>query len=60
MPISIKSTFLGAHAFPIEYQKDHEGYISLLIDEMLPKIAEESSLITSMYFVKEIISRLMK
>ena len=41
MPISIKSTFLGAHAFPIEYQKDHEGYISLLIDEMLPKIAEE-------------------
>ena len=41
MPISIKSTFLGAHAFPIEYQKDHEGYISLLIYEMLPKIAEE-------------------
>lgn len=41
MPISIKSTFLGAHAFPIEYKKNHEGYISLLIDEMLPKIAEE-------------------
>ena len=41
MPISIKSTFLGAHAFPVEYKKNHEGYISLLIDEMLPKIAEE-------------------
>ena len=40
MPISIKSTFFGA-PLPIEYQKDHEGYISLLIDEMLPKIVEE-------------------
>ncbi len=40
-PISIKSTFLGAHAFPIAYKEDHKGYIDLIINEMLPKIAEE-------------------
>jgi len=40
-PIAIKSTFLGAHAFPKEYKENHSGYIDLIIDEMLPKIAEE-------------------
>jgi len=38
-PITIKSTFLGAHAIPVEYKKDRKGYINLLIDEMLPMIA---------------------
>jgi len=41
MPIAIKSTFLGAHAFPVEFKENHEGYIDLIINEMLPKIAEE-------------------
>lgn len=40
-PITIKSTFLGAHAFPTEYKENHTGYIDLIINEMLPKIAEE-------------------
>ena len=40
-PISIKSTFLGAHAIPTEYKKRREDYINLIINEMLPKIAEE-------------------
>lgn len=40
-PITIKATFLGAHAFPKEYKENHSGYIDLIIDEMLPKIAEE-------------------
>lgn len=40
-PITIKSTFLGAHAFPKEYKENHSGYINLIIDEMLPKIADE-------------------
>lgn len=40
-PIVIKSTFLGAHTFPKEYRNDHEGYINLLIQKMLPQIAEE-------------------
>ena len=41
-PIKIKSTFLGAHAFPLAYKENHKGYIDLIINEMLPKIAEEN------------------
>jgi imidazolonepropionase len=41
-PIAIKATFLGAHAFPTEYKENHSGYIDLIIDEMLPAIAEEN------------------
>ena len=40
-PIAIKSTFLGAHAFPLEYKENHSAYIDLIINEMLPKIADE-------------------
>lgn len=39
--IEIKATFLGAHAFPKEFKENHRGYIDLIINEMLPKIAEE-------------------
>lgn len=39
--IPIKATFLGAHAFPVKYKENREGYIKLIIEEMLPKIAEE-------------------
>ncbi|GGD31000.1 imidazolonepropionase [Flavobacterium orientale] len=41
-PIKIKATFLGAHAFPKEYKDNHSGYIDLIINEMLPKIADEN------------------
>jgi len=41
-PIAIKATFLGAHAFPVEYKENHKGYIDLIINEMLPKIAQEN------------------
>lgn len=37
----IKSTFLGAHAIPLNYKENKEGYIQLIIDEMLPAIARE-------------------
>lgn len=37
-PITIKATFLGAHAFPKEYKENHRGYIDLIINEMLPVI----------------------
>lgn len=40
-PIAIKATFLGAHAFPTEYKENHQAYIDLIINEMLPKIAAE-------------------
>jgi imidazolonepropionase len=39
-PITIKATFLGAHAFPLEYASNREGYIDLIINEMLPEIAK--------------------
>ncbi len=40
-PISIKATFLGAHAIPQDYKTKREDYIALLINEMLPAIAAE-------------------
>jgi len=41
-PIPIKATFLAAHAFPAEFKNDHQGYISLIINEMLPLVAAEN------------------
>lgn len=40
-PIAIKATFLGAHAFPSEYKDNQDGYVDVLINEMLPQIVEE-------------------
>ena len=40
-PIPIKATFLGAHSYPLEYKENHQGYIDLIINEMLPVIAHE-------------------
>ena len=39
--VLIKSTFLGAHTFPLQYKNDHVGYIDSIINEMLPVIAKE-------------------
>jgi imidazolonepropionase len=39
--LTIKATFLGAHAYPLEYKENHEGYLDLLIDKLLPLIAGE-------------------
>ena len=39
--IDIKASFLAAHAFPLEYKENHEGYIKLIIEEMLPKVVDE-------------------
>jgi imidazolonepropionase len=40
-PIPIKASFLGAHAYPIEYRSDHDGYIRSILEEMLPQIAAQ-------------------
>ena len=40
-PIEIKATFLGAHAFPKEFNENHQGYIDSIINEMLPAISNE-------------------
>lgn len=39
--LTIKSTFLGAHAYPEKFKENKRGYIDLLINEMIPKVAEE-------------------
>ncbi|WP_149206676.1 imidazolonepropionase [Flavobacterium johnsoniae] len=39
-PISIKATFLGAHAFPTHYKENKAGYIDEIITKMLPEIAQ--------------------
>lgn len=39
--IPVKATFLGAHALPLEYKNNKEGYINLIVNEMLPKISAE-------------------
>jgi len=37
----IKASFLGAHALPVEYKNNREAYIQLILDKMLPQIADE-------------------
>lgn len=41
-PMDIISTFLGAHTIPPEFKDDREGYIELILKEMIPTIAELS------------------
>ncbi len=40
-PLTIKSTFLGAHSIPAEYRGRQEEYVDLVISEMIPQIASE-------------------
>lgn len=40
-PITIKSTFLGAHAVPAEYKGRQGEYVDLIINEMIPLVAAE-------------------
>ena len=39
--VPIKASFLAAHAYPTEYRENKEGYINLIINEMLPRVAGE-------------------
>ena len=40
-PVTIKSTFLGAHAVPSEYRGRQKDYVDLVINEMIPMVAAE-------------------
>ncbi len=40
-PLTIKSTFLGAHSIPAEYRGKHEEYVDIVINEMIPQVAAE-------------------
>ena len=40
-PLKVIPTFLGAHALPKEYKNNKNGYLDLIINEMLPQINKE-------------------
>ena len=40
-PLTIKATFLGAHAVPTEYKGRQNEYVDLIINEMIPMVASE-------------------
>lgn len=40
--VDIVSTFLGAHAVPMEFSNNPQEYVDLIIEEMIPKVAEKA------------------
>ena len=40
-PLTVRATFLGAHAIPAQYKNNRNRYIDLIINEMIPAIAAE-------------------
>jgi imidazolonepropionase len=40
-PLTIKSTFLGAHTIPLEYRGKQHEYVDMVINEMIPQVAAE-------------------
>ncbi len=65
-PVAVKATFLGAHAFPSSYKNDHEGYIDLICNDMIPAVAAEKladyvdAFLETGYFSVEETIRIMK
>jgi imidazolonepropionase len=39
--LTIKASFLGAHAYPAEYKQNHAAYLDILVNQLLPVIAAE-------------------
>ncbi|MBS1588381.1 MAG: imidazolonepropionase [Bacteroidetes bacterium] len=39
--IPIKASFLAAHAYPLEFKENHEGYLNLIINQMIPQIVDD-------------------
>ena len=52
-PVRMVSTFLGAHTYPPEYKEDRKAYIDLVINEMIPAVAEENLATYCDIFVEE-------
>ncbi len=51
--VDLVPTFLGAHEFPDEYREDREAYVALLINEMLPAVAQSGLAIFSDIFCEK-------
>lgn len=41
-PVEIVSTYLGAHAVPLEYKNDPAGYVAYMVEVVMPKVKEEN------------------
>lgn len=39
--VEVVPTFLGAHVVPVEYRDDREGYVDLVVTEMIPRVAAD-------------------
>ncbi|MFZ5939873.1 MAG: imidazolonepropionase [Bacteroidota bacterium] len=39
--LTVRRTFLGAHAVPTEFKNNREGYVDQIIQEMIPAVAAE-------------------
>jgi len=52
-PIDIIPTFLGAHTYPPEFKSNHAGYIDLIINKMLPAIANEQLAVFCDAFIED-------
>lgn len=65
-PLTIKATLLGAHAIPVEYKGNPEGWIDLVISELIPTVAKEKLadyfdvFCETNYFTVEQTERMMK
>jgi len=65
-PLTIKATFLGAHAIPTKFKQNREAYIRLIIEEMLPAIAKQKLadfidvFCETNYYTSEETSRILK
>lgn len=40
-PLDMRMTFLGAHDYPLEYKNNHENYLDLIVEKMLPRVVRE-------------------
>ena len=40
-PLTVKASFLGAHAVPAKYKEDQSRYLDIVVKEMLPAVAKE-------------------
>lgn len=64
--IPVKVTFLGAHAIPLQYKQDPNAYVDLVVNTMIPKVAEEELadfidvFCEKGYFDKEQTARILK
>lgn len=41
LPLTVTATFLGAHEIPDEYRSKPDAYVDLVVNEMIPRVAEE-------------------